>query len=110
MYLPKSDIYAALNTLGVPVRQSSQKVASEVPAITFHVGDNNTELTMDKNIRRQDILITIDIWAKTGPAADSLLAQVETKMRAMGYRLAFTLDVPDPDNIAHINTRFETVK
>lgn len=111
MYLPKADVYAALKTIpGVTVRQASQKTEAVIPSITFFIADNSTELDLDNEIARQDILVTVDIWATDSSQADSLLAQAETKMRALGYRLAFVLDVPDPANICHINTRFEGIK
>lgn len=111
MYSPKADVYTALSTIsGVTVRQSSQNVANEVPSITFRVSDNALELDLSNEIVKQDILITVDVWAATSSAADTLLASVETKMRGLGYRLSFQMDVPDPSNICHINTRFTGVK
>ena len=111
MYLPKSDVYSALNSIaGVTIRQSSQKTKVDVPAITFAISDNAVSLNLDNEISRQDILVTVDIWAADSAKADTLLGQVEAKMRGIGYRLAFVLDVPDPANICHINTRFEGIK
>lgn len=111
MYLPKSDIYNALKTItGVTVRQASQKTTATIPSITFFIADNSANLTLDNEISHQDILVTIDIWAKDSAKADTLLSQVETNMRAIGYRLAFVLDVPDPEpQVCHVNTRFEGV-
>lgn len=111
MYSPKADVYTALSTItGVTVRQSSQNVANEIPSITFGVSDNALELNLSNEITRQDILITVDIWAATSTAADSLLSQAEAKLRAIGYRLSFQMDVPDPSNICHISTRFVGIK
>ena len=110
MYLPKTDVYNALNALGVTVRQASQKTEAVIPSITFFVADNSVELNLSNEITRQDILVTIDIWASNSSSADTLLAGVETKMRELGYRLSFVMDVPDPQNICHINTRFTGIK
>lgn len=111
MYLPKSEVYTALSSItGVTVRQSSQKTEAVIPSITFAISDNATELTLSNEISQQTVLVTVDIWAADSGKADTLLAQVETKMREIGYRLAFTMDVPDPQNICHINTRFEGIK
>lgn len=111
MYLPKSDIYAALATIpDVTVRQASQKVAGAIPSITFFVSDNALELNLDNEIARQDILITVDIFASNSANADNLLSQVEQKLRELGYRLSFVIDVPDPENIMHINSRFTGIK
>jgi hypothetical protein len=111
MYLPKSDIYAALSTIpNIKVRQASQKTAAVIPSITFSIADNLPEYDLDNEITKQDILVTVDIWASNGAEGDSLLSQAETKMRELGYRLSFCIDVPDPDNICHINTRFTGIK
>lgn len=111
MYLPKHDIYTALSTIpSVTVLQGSQKTIVDVPAITFFVSDNNAALDLDNEITSQSVEVTVDIWASNSTNADSLLSSVETKMRALGYRLAYCTDVPDPDNICHINTRFDGLK
>lgn len=110
MYLPRTDVYNALNTIDVTVRQASQKVEAEIPSITFFISDNALELNLSNEISKQDILITVDIWAHNSSDGDDLLSQAETKLRELGYRLAFMLDVPDPENICHINTRFEGIK
>lgn len=121
MYLPKNDIFAALSTItyvesetlevkNVTVRQASQKTEATIPSITYFISDNDLELTLDNEISKQDILVTVDIWAKTSSEADSFLLQAEAKMRELGYRLSFQIDVPDPQNICHINTRFTGIK
>ena len=107
MYLPKSDIYAALSTIpNVTVRQASQKTEAVIPSITFFISDNTLELNLSNEISRQDILLTVDIWASNSSNADALLLEAENKLRDIGYRLSFMIDVPDPANICHINTRF----
>ncbi len=110
MHLPKSEVYNALKGITSNVLQRSQKTIVEVPAITFYVSDNAAELNLDNEIAKQDIEITVDVWAKTSSAADTLLSQVEAKMRGIGYRLSFSMDVPDPANICHINSRFIGIK
>lgn len=121
MYLPKNDIFAALSTItyvesetlevkNVTVRQASQKTEAVIPSITFFIADNNLELDLSNEISRQDILVTVDIWASNSSEADSLLSQAEAKMRELGYRLSFQIDAPDPNPICHINTRFTGIK
>jgi hypothetical protein len=111
MYLPKSAVYTALSTItGVDVFQGSQKTIVNVPAITFYVSDNAVELNLSNEINSQAVQVNVDIWAATSAAADTLLSQVEAKMRGLGYRLSFTMDVPDPENICHINTRFDGIQ
>jgi hypothetical protein len=108
VYLPKPIVYSALNSIpNVSVLQGSQKTVVNLPAITFYVTDNDTELNLENEITAQFVQVTVDIWAKNSEIADSLLEQAETKMRALGYRLSFCIDVPDPNNICHINTRFD---
>lgn len=111
MYLPKHDIYTALSTIpSVTVLQGSQKTIVNVPAITFFISDNTTELDLSNEISNQNIEVTIDIWAQNSTDADGLLTQIETNIRALGYRLSYCTDVPDPENICHINTRFSGIK
>ena len=111
MYLPKKDVYTALSSIpNVTVRQVSQKTEAVIPSITFFVADNSIELNLDNEIARQDVLVTIDIWASNSSIADGLLTQTEQKMRELGYRLSFVMDVPDPENICHISTRFDGIK
>lgn len=110
MHLPKTEVYNALKDITTNVLQGSQKTIVDVPAITFYVSDNAAELNLSNEIARQDIEVTIDVWAKNSTEADTLLNQVEEKMREIGYRLSFSMDVPDPQNICHINTRFVGIK
>ena len=111
MHLPKPEVYAALATIpNVTVLQGSQKTIVNVPALTFYVSDNSAELDLANEISKQDVQVTVDVWAANSTAADSLLSQVESKLRVLGYRLSFTMDVPDPENICHINTRFDAIK
>ena len=110
MYLPKPDVYQALNDIDATVMQGMQKTVTDFPSITFYVDDNAASLNLDNEIAWQNVSIIVDVWAHTSQEADSLLAQVETKMRELGYRLATMSDVPDPKNICHINTRFEAIK
>ena len=111
MYLPKHDIYATLATIpNCTVMQGSQNTIVDVPAITFFVSDNAAELDLSNQIAAQQVEVTVDLWASNSAGADSLLSQAETKLRALGYRLSFCTDVPDPNNICHINTRFTGLK
>lgn len=110
MIHPKPEIYAALSATGVTVLQGSQKTIAELPSITFYLTDNNTNLNLDNEIVSQDVQVSVDVWAKTSALADTLLGQAEAALRAIGYRLAFQMDVPDPNDLCHINTRFEGIK
>lgn len=111
MYLPKPAIYTALSSIpAVTVLQGSQKTLVEVPAITFFVSDNSEDVDLSNQTVSQNVEVTVDIWAATSTAADNLLSQVHTKLKGLGYRLAFTLDVPDPQNICHITTRFDSLQ
>lgn len=110
MYLPKHDVYTALSSIpSVTVLQGSQNTIASVPAITFFISDNNAELDLSNQITSQAVQVTVDIWGKNSANADSLLSQAETKLRALGYRLSYAADVPDPDNICHITTRFDSI-
>lgn len=111
MFLPKQEIFESLSELGVDCRQGSQVIFSKTPAITFRIDDNSVELDLDNQIREQDIIATIDIFADKGTEASQLLAGVEQKMRSIGYRLINSVDVPSPKGaLYHINCRFKAKK
>lgn len=111
MYLPKHDIYTTIATIpSCTVMQGSQNTIVEVPAITFFVSDNSAELDLGNEITAQNVEATVDFWASDSAGADSLLSQAEAKLRALGYRLSYAADVPDPNNICHITTRFTGLK
>lgn len=111
MYTPKEDIYNALLETGVHVIQGSESAFSKVPAITFNVSDNATELDLGNDISSQTIVVTVDIWTDTSMEASALLRASEEIMRGIGYRLSYSADVPKPESaLHHINCRFETVR
>lgn len=111
MHLPKPTVYAALNSIpNITVLQGSQKTIVEVPAITFFVSDNSAELDLSNEISAQNVQLVVDIWASNSSNADTLLSQAETKLRELGYRLSYTADVPDPENICHVTTRFDGIQ
>ena len=106
MYLPKSDIYNSLKTLGYYVAQTKPAEFTETPAITFSVGNNAVYADLDGGILRQDIEIQIDIWADDSVTASTVLSQVEELMRSNLYILSFSNDVPNAGNLHHIVCRF----
>ena len=107
MFLPKAEIFKKLSELGYDCYQSSQVIFSKTPAITFRVDDNSVNLDLNNNISSQEIIITIDIFTDTGSQGSKILAEVEVKMRSIGYRLTNSNDVPQPKGaLYHINCRF----
>lgn len=109
MYLPKSDVYNSLQTLNYYVSQTQPTEFTDLPAITFRVGDNSVNLDLDNNIVSQDIEIIIDIWAEDSVTASTVLSQVEEVMRQIGYKMSYSSDVPNIGNLFHINNRFTTI-
>jgi hypothetical protein len=109
MYLPKSDVYNSLKTLNYYVSQTQPTEFTDLPAITFRVGDNSVNVDLDNNIISQDIEIIIDIWAEDSVTASQVLSQVEEVMRQNNYILSFSNDVPNIGNLFHINNRFTTI-
>lgn len=109
MYLPKSDVYNSLKTLNYFVSQTQPTEFTDLPAITFRVGDNSVNLDLDNNIISQDIDIIIDIWAEDSVTASTVLSQVEEVMRRIGYKMSYSSDVPNIGNLFHINNRFTTI-
>lgn len=106
MYLPKADIYNSLKTLNYYVSQTMPAVFTELPAITFSVGNNAVSTDLDGAIASQDIEVTIDIWAEDSVTASTVLSQVEELMRSNLYILSFSNDVPNAGNLHHIACRF----
>ncbi|MDL2235452.1 hypothetical protein LJC07_04760 [Christensenellaceae bacterium OttesenSCG-928-L17] len=113
MFQPKPEIYAALKELGYYCLQGAQATFSdsEVPAITFRIDNNSTDVDLDNKIASQSITATVDIWADESPTASSILTEVEEAMRALGYRLSYSADVPSPAGaLYHIQCRFDTLR
>ena len=110
MYLPKSDIYNSLKTLNYYVSQTQPIEFTDLPAITFRVGNNSVNLDLDNTIISQDIEIIIDIWAEDSVTASNVLSQVEEIMRTNLYRMSYSNDIPNTGNLYHINCRFTTIK
>lgn len=106
MYLPKTDIFNSLKTLGYPVSQTKPAVFADLPAITFSVGNNAVSADLDGNISRQDIEVQIDIWAEDSVTASTVLSQVEGLMRSNLYIMSYSNDVPNAGNLYHTVCRF----
>ena len=106
MYLPKAEIYNSLKTLGYPVTQTQPAEFTDLPAITFSVGNNSVAADLDGNIATQDIEMQIDIWAEDSVTASTALTQVEELMRSNLYIMSFSNDVPNAGNLYHIVCRF----
>lgn len=109
MYLPKTDIYNGLKTLNYYVSQTQPTEFTDLPAITFRIGDNSVNLNLDNEIISQDIDVIIDIWAEDSVTASNVLSQVEETMRQLKYKMSYSSDVPNIGNLYHINCRFTTI-
>ena len=106
MYLPKSDVYNSLKALPYYVSQTQPAIFTELPAITFSVGNNSVYADLDGEISNQDIEIQIDIWAEDSVTASAILSQVEEIMRSNLYIMSFSNDVPNVSNLHHTVCRF----
>lgn len=104
----KATIYSTLSALaGVSVAQESQTVFNDLPTVTFSLSNIVGSQDLDGNLLSEDSEIKIDIWGGSSTQASSTLASVEAAMRGIGYNLAYTQDVPNPDaTLFHITTRF----
>lgn len=112
MYQPKEELYKTLKALGYYCRQGAQATFAdgELPAITFRIENNSVELLLDNTISHQDITATVDIWADDSKTASSILTEVESALRGIGYRMSYSADVPAPTGaLFHTNCRFETL-
>ena len=107
MFLPKAEIFEKLSELGYDCYQGSQVIFAKTPAITFRIDDNSVNLDLDNEISSQEIIANISIFTENGSQGSKILAQVEEKMREIGYRLTNAIDVPQPKGaLYHINCRF----
>lgn len=106
MYLPKTDVYNSLKVLPYHVSQSKPAMFTELPAVTFGVGNNAVTTDLDGDISSQDIEISLDIWAEDSVTASTVLSEVEEIMRSNYYIMSFSSDVPNIGNIRHIACRF----
>ena len=106
MYLPKADVYDSLKTLPYYVAQTHPAIFTDLPAIIFSVGNNAISTDLNGDIAKQDIEITLDIWAEDSVTASTVLSQVEEKMRSNLYIMSFSNDVPNVSNLKHIACRF----
>jgi len=111
MFNPKTEIVSKLKELGYPVMRSSNNVFNEVPAITYRISNNSTNLDLDNKIASQDIRIAVDIWTEESTTASNILEQAEAKMRELKYRLENSLDVDAPEGaLYHINATFVGIR
>ena len=103
---PKKAIMTILNTVGTTVYQARPEVIEVFPCITFEVSNNAPQYTLEKEIGKQDIDVTIHIWGKTSKETGSLLTTLETKMRNSNYTLLGSSDLVDTEGYSHLVTRF----
>lgn len=109
MYLPKTDVYNSLKALPYYVSQKKPAVFTDLPAVTFGVGNNAISTDLDGDISSQDIEITLDIWAEDSVTASTVLSEVEEIMRSNNYIMSFSNDVPNISNVHHIACRFAKI-
>ncbi len=108
MFKPKEEVFKTLSTLGYWVSQTQPNKFKELPSIIFKCSNNTVNLDLDNYITSQDLIVTVDIYAKTSIKATTVLEEVENVMRENLYRMTFSNDeVPAQTGIYRINARFE---
>lgn len=106
---PKKEIYDVLKTLtGVNAYQIRPEILpeNEMPIVTFYVSLNIPRYALDKGIGKQDIEVTIDIWAKNSKDTGSVLIELEDKMREIDYLMSGAIDIPDAEGYSHLSAKF----
>lgn len=115
---PKSTIYAKLSEITsitvdgseLPVKVFQERpdeiIVDDFRVITFRISSNVPKYQLDKEIAKQDIQVSIDLWALSSIESGLLLVAVEEKMRELDYLLTFNMDVADPKGYSHITTQF----
>lgn len=110
----KQEIYNLLTQIaptGVTVRQSSQGVASVIPALTFSALNIANTRDLDGNIIKRDVSVQIDVWGSSSPEVTDLETLVEEAMRQADWGMSGSQDVPDSDpKVYHKMLTFDTIK
>ena len=110
---PKPEIFAKLNSLGYSCKQGFQEtfLKTEVPAITFTIGDKSARSELDGTPSAYDIEAIVDIWANDSVTASRIAGEVEAAMLDIEYLLTYSADVAAPEGcLNHMNLRFSAVK
>lgn len=111
LYMPKEEVYTALNALGYSCTQGSQSVFNETPAITFYISDNSPTYDLDKKIVGQEVEMTVDVWGDDSVTTTSVAQEAEDAMREIDYLLTYLADIPSPEGaLYHIQMRFVGIK
>lgn len=115
LYDPKADLYSILTEVdysigSVAVLQRSQDELESIPCIVFSVSDNSAILELGKDIGFQEIEVTIDFFGNTSKETGAMHSESDELLRANGYVLQFSSDIPDPDGFHHITTRYKLIK
>ncbi len=109
MYNPRPDVVEWLEAAGINIVKQSQNVFNELPVVTYYLGNQANQLSLDRKIVNSKIAIQIDVWTDTSPEGSDLLIQIESILRQHNYNLAFSSDLPNiDDEVNHITARFET--
>ena len=104
----KATVYGALSTItGVKVILSTQSTPAVFPTVAYAVSDNRNTISLEGQHLAQNSEVVIDVFAKSSTSASATLAQVDDKLRTIGWYQTFMQDVPDPDTeVYHISTRY----
>ena len=103
----KQTIFEALSTIsGLNVYNTRPNADMQLPCVTFKMSDLKVEIDLSKDISNQSDEFTLDFFAEKSVDVTAFFISVEAVMRNLGYVLVFAGDVEDPDDVRHINARF----
>lgn len=103
----KIEIYNALSEIeGLNVYQKRPVDDMDLPCCVFYRSRVTIDVTLDRNIANQSQSYDISVFATKQSDVDDFIKEIESKMRAMNYVLVSSIDLDDPDNIAHTSLRF----
>lgn len=81
----------------------------DFPIIQYTEEDNREHTIISRNIEAKSYLrYRIDIWTKK-ESTSSIVASVNSEIRALGLQRTQCADVPDPSGLKHTVMRFECV-
>lgn len=117
-YNPNPAVYDIIQTVatanGATADMGEPETTAALPAITYSVPSNQLEHTHDEQSRigKQDIDITVDVWADSGDTASTLVNALVTAFHNAGYMVTSTNDVPDPSDrrVVHKTMTIKLIK
>ena len=113
LYDPTEDVYRILTGItGITVLEPRSTLeveslyTSDTPIVIPVDSNNMPSYSLDSQITKQDVEITIDIYARTPAISRQTLQTIESTMRANDFMLNYSRTVSNVDDISHKQAYF----